>query len=88
MSKGIADDKNPAMKVGSWNSGRETTKAQFGQTVYEDFPLDRSTDGGSREMERNGNLTGSPTDLSHSLRGVSAVQEGEKGGHKDTVKDR
>lgn len=68
------------------NGGRVTSKAHFGQEVYLDFPLDRSSWAGSADAERGKEMAGGIDDLSHSLGGASAHQEMDSRGRKDTVK--
>lgn len=58
-----------------------------GQTVVRSFGRDDSsfTRGVSNDEAKNGKLSGSPTDLSHSLTGASAVQHVEGRKKSETV---
>lgn len=69
-----------------WNSGRATDSAHYGQKVYNDYGLDRSSGAGSAEDERGRKLAGGLDDVSHSLGGVSANQELDARGRKGSVK--
>ena len=70
-----------------YNSGRDITKAAAGQTIQEDFGLDRSSVVTARESERGGGMRGGPTDLSHSLQGVMTNNHGaDKRGNTDKTK--
>ena len=87
---GMGDDRTPALrdttgKDGEHNHGRETSAAHFGQTVIEDYGLDRSTMAGDAGDERGEKIDGSFDDLSHSIEGVRATQGSDKRGRKDTT---
>ena len=87
------DDETPHMsecKGGhNPNSGIFHTKADFGQTLIQSRPLDRSTMYGSKEDEVQLEMKGGPTNLSHSIAGASvapaSVRGPDKGGRKDTT---
>lgn len=69
------------------NSGRVTSKAAAGQTVIQEYPLDRSSFKGSAEAERGKELAGDCNDLSHSLKGVATSDNGANmRGRSDTTK--
>lgn len=59
----------------------ETTSGPRGQKVVRSFGRDDSsfTDGISDDKSKNGQAGGSPTNLSHSLSGASAVQHATGG---------
>ena len=89
------NDRTPATKaepadMGStkgYNSGRETTKAAAGQTIIQDFALDRSSVVTPRADERGHEMAGGPNDLSHSLQGVRSSNNGAAaGGRPDKFK--
>ena len=91
----VADDKTPttireprdSASTGGYNSGRVTSKAAAGQTVIEDYALDRSSVVTPAAMERGRPLAGSCTDLSHSLKGVATSDHGANArGRSDTTK--
>lgn len=81
---GVEDDESPHLveatnRDGVHNHGRVTSKAHMGQTVVEDYGLDRSTMVGRAEAERGPEPEGDCYDLSHSITGARAVQQGDKG---------
>lgn len=57
------------------SSGIYDEKADFGQTIKCAYPQD-NVHGMKLEDERGGSFRGGPTNLDHSLRGASAVQDG------------
>lgn len=64
------------------SNGIETSPARKGQEIVRSFPRDNSSyDPGSKSEQRNGNLKGSDTNLSHSITGsggVPSIQSGSK----------
>ena len=85
QDKRTPDLRDTTGKDGEHNHGRETSAAHFGQTVIEDYGLDRSTMAGNAADERGDKIDGSFDDLSHSIEGVRATQGPDKLGRKDTT---
>lgn len=55
----------------SGNGGRATMKGTRGQSFKQDYARDNSTLVNGKKEERFGKLSGSPTDVSHSISGAS-----------------
>ena len=84
------DDMLPSMKRHSWNHGIQMfPSTQPGQSIREDFGLDRSTMSGDSNMERGpyNNVNGGVDYLGHSVKGAKAVQGKEKNGTKSELSE-
>lgn len=57
------------------SSGIDDEKGAFGQTIKCAYPQD-NVHGMELSDTKGGSMRGSPTNLSHSLKGASAVQDG------------